>query len=379
MNQISPSLERLIAALGEDIGLTGREIADIFWLLYQCEDWEKAGSASLLTADSSPDQTLESGTAPPNVSPPPPSIPLPVEIEVYAATGSVEEKSQASENLSLPVPDVSPLGEPLNLARALRPLMQKVASGQEWLIDEQATAERIAEERLRLPVLKPGLEPWLDVALVVDESASMIFWRQTAANLQHLLEHYGVFRDVRAWGLGTDAQGKLSLRRGFGKKAQFQRSSSLREIIDPSGRRLILIVSDCVSEIWRNGQAIEGLKIWSKHGPMAILQMLPQWLWLRTGLNLGASVQLSSLSPGVANQSLSIDKILLWDAIDFDRGIKVPVLTLEPEMAAPWSQMVAGRSNVGVAGVVFPGEGEIEVEAEYGGEETAQERVDNFQ
>jgi hypothetical protein len=222
MAQFSPSLERLIAALGEDIGLTGREIADIFWLLYQCEDWEKAASSPPPAAATAPGPDPATGIAP--LAPPPRAtrtVPAAAETDIYAVTGESETKSQSSEILPLPAPDVLPLGEPLNLARALRPLMQKVASGQEWLIDEQATAERIAEERLRLPVLKPGLEPWLDVALVVDESASMIFWRQTVANLQHLLEHYGVFRDVRAWGLVTDEEGKLSLRRGLAKKRSF--------------------------------------------------------------------------------------------------------------------------------------------------------------
>ena len=45
----------------------------------------------------------------------------------------------------------------------------------------------------------------------------------------------------------------------------------------------------------------------SQRQPLAILQMLPEWLWLRTGLSNGASVLLKSLAPGVANQRLQIE------------------------------------------------------------------------
>jgi len=65
--------------------------------------------------------------------------------------------------------------------------------------------------------------------------------------------------------------------------------------MDPTGRRLILVVSDCVSNIWRNGQAFSLLKTWGKYNIMAIIQISPRRLWLRTALSLGAIVQLDCL------------------------------------------------------------------------------------
>ena len=256
--------------------------------------------------------------------------------------------------------------------------MQKVSSGKEVVLDEQATADRFAEERIRIPVLKPTLEPWLDLALVVDESNSMIFWRQTILELQQLLKHYGAFRDVRTWGLVTDKQGKVYLRQGTGKKARLHRSSHPRELIDPTGQRLILVVSDCVSPIWRNGKALSVLKTWVKQSPVAIVQMLPEWLWLRTGLSLGAMVQLGSLTPGIANQSLLIKEILLWDDINFATVIKIPVLTLEPDVAATWSEMVAGKSYARAAGFVFSSEFQPVEDSESESSENNEERVNSF-
>ncbi|KYC43425.1 hypothetical protein WA1_11345 [Scytonema hofmannii PCC 7110] len=106
----------------------------------------------------------------------------------------------------------------------------------------------------------------------------MIFWRKTVQELRKLLEHCGAFRDVRTWGLVTNQKGKVVLQQGVGKKARRRRLYDPRELIDPSGQRLILIVSDCVSSIWHDGKAISVLKAWVKQNPVAIVQMLPEWL-----------------------------------------------------------------------------------------------------
>ncbi|MEO0933733.1 MAG: formylglycine-generating enzyme family protein, partial [Cyanobacteria bacterium J06641_2] len=171
--------------------------------------------------------------------------------------------------------------------------------------------------------------------------------------LKRLLENYGVFRDVRAWGLVTDENGQIYIRPGIGKNAFQQRLASHREILDPNRRRLILLVSDCVAAIWRNGVITQVLKDWTNTQPVAIIQMLPDWLWLKTGLGLGASVNLGSLTPGVANKHLLVKKQLLWKDINLDTGIKIPVLTLEPDKALPWSQMLAGKSDALASGFVL--------------------------
>ena len=47
-------------------------------------------------------------------------------------------------------------------------------------------------------------------------------------------------------------------------------------------------------------------KIWAAKCPMALVQVLPEWLWERTALGDKTLVQLFGLAPGVANQKLSI-------------------------------------------------------------------------
>ena len=270
----------------------------------------------------------------------------------------VSEKSTSSgKNIPLRVADAPSLRESLQLARSLKSFQTlRIDSGRGLILDDTKSAERTAAEGFLALVLKPELEALFELALVVDESKSMLIWRHTINELKTLLQGSGFFRDVRTWGLVTDENGKISFRPGIGKTANKQRSASHRELIDPEGRRLILVVSDCVAAIWRNGAVNSILKDWTKSQSVAIVQMLPDWLWLRTGLASGASVILGSLAPVMRNKSLLIKELLLWKDIDLDRGIKVPVLTLDPEVALNWSQMVAGKSDANTSGFVFPEE-----------------------
>ncbi|MBR8836694.1 MAG: formylglycine-generating enzyme family protein [Stigonema ocellatum SAG 48.90 = DSM 106950] len=345
---------RLITALGQDLNLTGEEIADILWLTLKRQESGEASDDATLLPSIAPTASAETKSqdypTDSNISSHFPEIPT---VKIYPQNPQTADSTGA---IPLGVPDALSLREPLMLTQALRPLALRVSSGRNIILDEIATVQRIAAEGISMPVFKPELEPWLDLALVVDESKSMLIWRHTIRELKRLLEHYGIFRDVRTWGLVVDENGEIGIRPGIGEIPGTQRIASPREIIDPSGRRLVLVVSDCVATLWRDGTVISALKVWADSQPVAIAQMLPEWLWQRTGLSLGASVSLGSLTPGVANQHLFIKELLLWQDINLETGIKIPVLTLEPEVAVTWSQMVAGKSDAVASGFVFSSE-----------------------
>ncbi|WP_246162790.1 SAV_2336 N-terminal domain-related protein [Brasilonema sennae] len=354
---MSNKFNQLIAALGKDLGLTGEEIADILWLTLQRQEngERKTHTTSQQSQQATASKPSNPTPANSNISEPP-QIPSPT-AAIYPETQSNKSQtSSESKALPLRIPDAPSLREPLTLAQALKPLMRRVDSGRKTVLDEKSTVERFAAEGICIPVLKSEPEPWLDVALVVDESKSMLIWRHTIWELKRLLEHYCVFRDVRTWGLVSDEDGEIYIRPGIGKAANQQRLASPRELIDPSSRRLVLVVSDCVAAIWRDGTVVnEAIKVWTNTQPVALIQMLPDSLWLRTGLGSGASVRLGSLTPGVANQNLFIKELLLWKDINNIEGeIKLPVLTLEPEVTLAWSQMVAGKSDAEASGFVFP-------------------------
>ncbi len=73
------------------------------------------------------------------------------------------------------------------IARSLRPLRRRVESPAEFVLDEEATVDQIAETSVWAPTLRPALERWLDLALVVDTSGSMVVWRRSVAELRTIL------------------------------------------------------------------------------------------------------------------------------------------------------------------------------------------------
>jgi AAA-like domain len=360
-------IDALITGLSKGLELSAEEIADTLWLALQIEESQPELSVRAELRENPPQPPFPRGE--PEILPEIQET-LPSEREETASNQPPDEpkagiyprnpqESLVGSGLSLRVPDAPSLREPLTLARALKPLMRRMPSGSTLVLDEAATTQQIAETGLWLPVLKPTLEPWLDLELVVDEGISMQIWRHTIGELERLLKNYGIFRDVRVWGLiaddseSSDLPRLVQIRRGIGATAKNQSPRSPAELIDPSGRRLILVVSDCVSPQWRDGKLTKTLELWAKQGSMAIVQMLPKWLWKRTALGRDSEVRLQGLNPGEFNQKLIAKGVSLWDELEETRGVKVPIFTLEPERVATWAQMLSGKGSTWTAGYMF--------------------------
>ncbi len=355
MPQPQPTIDlsQLIASLGEGLDLTGVEIADILWFTLQRQEFE--GSREIESPELDLDIKEEARTIIDN------SFEsrgdriqtelLPTNLEKKAPIYAEKGSSQGQE-LPLQIPDAPSLREPIDLARSLRPLMRRVFTGRMTMLDEVATVDRIAAEGIQIPVMQSEPEPWLDLALVIDESQSMLIWRSTIRDLQRLLFHYGIFRDIRVWGIKPDEAGeKLQM---FSRMGSNQRIATPRELVDPTGRRLVLVVSDCVSNIWRRGIIFPALQEWTQKQPLAVVQMLPEWMWRRSALGLGTAVEFSSSIAGAANRELLVNKKFLAE-----NRTKIPVLTLEPEGAAQWSQMLVGKADAVIPGYILPGQLDI--------------------
>jgi formylglycine-generating enzyme required for sulfatase activity len=252
-------------------------------------------------------------------------------------------------------------------------LLRQVASSTEQVIDESATVDWIAQTDLWMPQLQPALEPWLELALVIDESESMILWRHAVNELQRVLKHYGMFRDVRVWGMGRDGAKQIYLR----SQTRFH---SPKELIDPQNRRLIVVVSDVTDDLWREAQMLSILREWTASNPVAILQMLPAWMWSRTALRLATPAQFRSTGHSILNPHLKVEVNRLAKRRSLDKGgINLPAITLEPERAKSWSQMLAGQGDARTSGYVLREDLLAASTAAKSAETpTAQERVSDF-
>ncbi len=278
-------------------------------------------------------------------------------VDIYTEPANLLPKTshpeENTEGLPFQVPAAPALPNKLKISKALRPLMRKVPSHSQSILDIESTVNRIVDalivkQDIWLPITKPQSERWLTLDLVVEENNSSFIWQETINELNQTLENYGIFRTVRSWSLSNNEEGNLQLinRKKGNRKNQFP--YSYRKLCHSNGRGLILLISDCVSSIWQQPTIYNWLHKLSNQSPIAMMQLLPERLWLSSELGLGYKVKLSALNPGVPNSQL-----IYSEDLDIDQTLILPIISLEPESIKAWAKVVAGYGRSQTSAIVL--------------------------
>ncbi|MEO8380193.1 MAG: SAV_2336 N-terminal domain-related protein, partial [Acidobacteriota bacterium] len=281
--------------------------------------------------------------------------PTRAEADLHARTATIPSEEARLPALLIRVPAAPLLRNAGRIARALRPLTKRIPARSAMVRDEVATADHSAEQRLLQPVMRPATTRWLDLALVVDRAGSTRFWSRSIDELRSVLEHHSAFRSVRCWNLVEEDAGParpvpdpyagLSLRTWSN---QSRRADPL-ELVDPSGRQLIVVVSDCVSLIWSDGRMVRLMQSWASRGPVSIFQLLPEEMWARTSLRFAQSTRLRATNPGAPNASLLVDD---GDEPHQDL-LRIPVTSMDRNNLSAWASVIAATGGLTVPGVLF--------------------------
>ncbi|MCX5168845.1 SAV_2336 N-terminal domain-related protein [Streptomyces antibioticus] len=352
----SAALERLTALLtaATDTAPTARELAELLWLAGRLDTGaapngpaaHPAATAEALPATAAPTPP----PAPRNPAPPPavPGTPAPTpgdRVPLHLPTPPTGQPGTAEGTgggqgspspLLAPAPPMLP--RPLALQRALRPLKRTVPAPRTRLLDDRATADRIARldahPDVWLPVFRPARDRWLRLSLVHDTGPTMPVWRPLVRELHTVLAQSGVFRTVT---LHTATPDGLA-----------------RHVPDPGdGRTVTLVVSDCTGPQWHAGPAgtrwYRTLRHWASRMPLAVVQPLPEHLWATTALPAEPGLL---LSPGAA-APLSA---LTFTPYDTDTApappgaVPLPVLEPGAPWLANWASLVASPGGGHVPG-----------------------------
>jgi hypothetical protein len=230
-------------------------------------------------------------------------------------------------------------------------LRRQVAAAGRERIDEDATADLCAEQRMWLPVLTPVREPALDLALVIDGSDSMTLWEALVREFRTLCEQLGVFRDIRTWRIAASDDGHPApVLRGA---SPVSGARDPRELLDPSGRRLIMIVTDGVHPWWQPSGLLQPIvSEWAMASSVAIIQPFPQRLWSRSMLR-PAVAEFQAKGPGRHTAHIirppsglpaSMAADLDGDALAGDPPdtVIVPILEPTPMALHRWARLTAG-------------------------------------
>jgi formylglycine-generating enzyme required for sulfatase activity len=263
-----------------------------------------------------------------------------------------QNREESRSSLPIRVPDAPALRNRQEISRAMRPLLRRVSSRVREIIDEEATAVQIAENKIWNPVIHSEKERWLELTIVIEVTSLIDVWRDTITEFQQLLEQQGIFRNVSTWQLQVVAneQPQLFLQTVNGLKKQ---PRSPKELLDTSGRRLILFLSDCTSDGWRSGKIFKLLTAWSQMNPVTIVQLLPYRYWEQSALGSGYPVTLRSHLAGSLNRDWLIDGLSIRQQQRLQKGIKFPVITIQPQSLKEWAQAFAATGNQRTTGIVL--------------------------
>ncbi|MFF3335517.1 SAV_2336 N-terminal domain-related protein [Streptomyces sp. NPDC002888] len=317
---------------GSPTGPTPLEVAELLWLAGQLggdfsDEVPVVDNGVGEPGTAAPPALADAPTAVPPPSGPPAQDPAPPTTAPHSdgrvplhlpAPVQPSEGTGGGPALLAPAPPMLP--HPLALQRALRPLKRKVPAPRARVLDERATADRIARlgahPDVWLPVLRPAPDRWLHLNLVHDAGPTMPVWRPLVRELHTVLAQSGIFRTVTLHPAGPDGRA--------------------RHVPAPDdGRTVTLLVSDCMGPQWRPGPAGERwyatLRRWADRMPVAVLQPLPEHLWPTTALPAEPGL----LTPPAAAAPSST---LAFTPYDPDTppppASAVPLPVLEP--GAPW-------------------------------------------
>ena len=340
---------RLAAALSAaGTSPTPRELAELLWMAAQLgpdRQEEPAGEPGDGDTPSAPEgNTPAEAETPAPVSPQPEPGPEPVRNSpdrvplALPAPRSPHHRHDSpgggGSPLLAPAPPMLP--HPLALQRALRPLKRKVPSPHARVLDERATADRIARlgahPDVWFPVLRPAPDRWLRLNLVHDTGPTMPVWRPLVSELHTALAQSGIFRTVTLHPATPDGRARHV------------------PVLD-DGRTVTLVISDCMGPQWRPGEAgdrwYRTLRHWAHRMPLAVVQPLPEHLWSSTALPAEPGLL---TSPATAAPTAALAFTPYEAAPPPDRALPVPVLEPGARWLAHWAALIAGPGGARTQG-----------------------------
>jgi hypothetical protein len=183
-------------------------------------------------------------------------------------------------------------------------------------------------------------ERWLELAVLIDASASMALWEGSAAELLHVLTRLGAFRNVLAWSFDADEMAprfRPYLRRGVAGPGG---TSSAEGLAAPGERRAFLIISDGVGEAWRQGTMTHALGRLARRSHVSIVNPLPHRMWHRTGIQ---TVSMYHRVTGAKDTLRVRHSRTPWSLPERLRWL--PVWHLDTDELGAWARLLAGTGD----------------------------------
>lgn len=331
------------------LDLDARDIADALWLAATTGVGAAPRPVPLRAADQSGiDEFPEPVEEPADLVDGTPA-PTPADPDGLYDGASTGAGGQHARQVRIHRPRALPM--PLDLARSLRAFDRRWRTGRRRELDLDASVATYARTGRLTPVFRPAPERWFDAVVLVDDSPSMAMWRDTATEFTALLRQLGAFRSVRTLTLTLDGQ-TPQVRNAAGWVTH------PRQLRSPTGRRLVLVMSDCLAGAWSGRAVWQTLWDWARSTPTALINPLPSSLWRRTGLDLPA-VRVTADGVGGASTTLRYQGPWELFASPTERWLPLPTPALTAQSMRRWANTLMRADPVGADAVLVPPTGRV--------------------
>jgi tetratricopeptide (TPR) repeat protein len=176
----------------------------------------------------------------------------------------------------------------------------------------------------------------------MDGSSAMAVWEPMLHQLRHIFEQVGAFRRVTVGYLSRTGGETPRIYASQGRGAP---PRPAEELFDPTGRRVSVLVSDCMGSLWEGGTLRQLLQRWARQTPVAVVQPLPQRMWSRTAISIQPGRMCRKA--GAYRQLEFQPRSLLQDLPAL--GVAIPVLSPEPAALGTWARLISGFRGVNIS------------------------------
>ncbi|GAB3133261.1 FxSxx-COOH system tetratricopeptide repeat protein [Amycolatopsis stemonae] len=347
-------------------GATWSEVGDALWLAAAIRDAD-TGSPRAPGPEHAPEAVPEAPRRAPEPAGEPPEPVVSEARPPHRMVAGLSREAVASLSANPGAGSrspASPLPGAADIVRALRLL--KLTRSSPWaedaVLDEELTAETGVQDRIWLPVTVPGRVRGLDLTVVLDTGPSMALWQPTIDAFLALLKQLGAFQSIRirllAAERGPGGAVRAVLRGGTADAPERPPA----ELLDPAGHRVLLVLTDGASELWRDDLVAPLLAQWGGAMPVAVVHLLPQWLWGHGGLNPQQAL-LETPGPLRPNGTYGVELPDAWLTADEPaepgpRPVPIPLLELDARWLGWWARLVTRTHRDPVTATVLLVSGE---------------------
>lgn len=235
------------------------------------------------------------------------------------------------------------------ISKYLIDFKDKTSSKRKKLFDEITTINYKANTGILNPFFKAKKQKLYTLYLFIDYSSSMNVWNEMINEYTKLLSS-GIFKSVKHVYFNSNNSKTL-----FYKDKKLNTLFSPKEITNFHNDKLIFVLTDMLSNGWKNGDTLNIVAKLYKSIPVYIVQMLPYRLWRTTALKKASITTFNSIQyyPIGDSYNSEIDHLLKSLHTNNQKNLKLPIVSFDLAYLKVIGKTLKAKEDNKIDGAIF--------------------------